>query len=77
MPSCYLYAKGQFHVRIQEFIMVLIAVMSRLDAVVAGINVLYPMENQCVAFKLMLQFKYMVYFNFASNYRKTIKFHVL
>ena len=46
MPSCYLYTKGQFHVRIQEFIMVLIAITSRLDAVVAGINVLYPMENQ-------------------------------
>ena len=32
----------------------LIAVTSRLDAVVACINVLYPMENQhCAAFKLM------------------------
>ena len=36
---------GQFHVRIQECIKVLIAVTSRLDAVVAYINVLYPMEN--------------------------------
>ena len=37
---------GQFHVRIQECIKELIAVTSRLDAVVACINVLDPMENQ-------------------------------
>ena len=37
---------AQFHVRIQECIKALIAVTSRLDAVVACINVLDPMENQ-------------------------------
>ena len=36
---------GQFHVRIQEYIKVLIAVTSQLDAVIVCINVLYPMEN--------------------------------
>ena len=33
---------AQFHIRIQD----VNCVISRLDAVVAGINVLYPMENQ-------------------------------
>ena len=54
----------------------LIAVTSRLDAVVACINVLYLMENQhCAAFKLMLWIKYMVCLTFASNTEKVIKFH--
>ena len=34
------------HTSLKEFIKVLIAVTSRLDAVVACINVLHPMENQ-------------------------------
>ena len=54
----------------------LIAVTSRLDAVVACINVLYPMENQHrAAFKLMLWIKYTVYLTFANNTEKVIKFH--
>ena len=54
----------------------LIAITSRLDAVVACINVLYPMENQnCAAFKLMLWIKYTVYFTFANNNEKVIKIH--
>ena len=36
---------GQLHVRIQECIKELIAVTSRLDAVVPCVNVLDPMEN--------------------------------
>ena len=41
---------------------------------VAGINALYPMENQCCAtFKLMLRDNYTVYFNLANSYTKTIK----
>ena len=34
------------HTSLKEFIKVLIAVTSRLDAAVACINVLHPMENQ-------------------------------
>ena len=34
------------HTSLKEFIKVLIAVTSQLDAVVACINVLHPMENQ-------------------------------
>ena len=69
---------GQFHVRIQECIKALIVVTSWLNAVVACVNVLDPMENQwCAAFKLMLQFKYTVYVNFANNNGKMIKFHTL
>ena len=38
----------------KEFINTLIAVTSRLDAAVTGINVLNPMENQCCGtFKCM------------------------
>ena len=40
-------AIGQLHVRVDSRMQLfLIAVMSRLDAVVACINVLHPMENQ-------------------------------
>ena len=42
------------HARTKEFINTLIAVTSRLDAAVTGINVLNPMENQCCStFKCM------------------------
>ena len=55
----------------------LIAVTSQLDAVVACINVLYPMENQDRAtFKLMLWIKYTVYLSFANNTEKVVKFRV-
>ena len=58
---------GQFHVRVQECNYALIAVTSRLDAVVACINVLQPMENRrCTASKLMLWLKYTEYFKFAE-----------
>ena len=47
--------------------------MSQLDAVVANMNVLKPMEYQwCVTFNRMLWFKYMVHVNFASSSGSTI-----
>ena len=59
---------------IKEFIKKLIAVTSCL---VAGINTLCAMVNQCyAAFKLMPWIKYMGYANFANNIGKAIIFHV-
>ena len=40
------YTIDHLHSSLKEFIKVLIAVTSRLDAVVACINVLHPIENQ-------------------------------
>ena len=66
------------HVRTKEFINMLIAVMSRLDAAVTSINVLNPMENQCCGmFKCMLCFKYMAHVNFTNNAVTAIKSHTL
>ena len=44
--SSHLVIIDHLHTSLKEFIKVLIAVTSRLDAVVACINVLHPMENQ-------------------------------
>ena len=62
---------------IKEFIKKLIAVTSCLVAVVASINTLCSMVNQCyAAFKLMPWIKYMGYANFANNIGKVIISHV-
>ena len=69
---------AQLHRSLKEFIKVLIAVTSRLDAVVACINVLNPMENRrFAAFKLTLLIKCTGYVSFANNNRKVIKFLAL
>ena len=69
---------AQLHTSLKEFIRVLIAVMSWLDAVVACINVLNPMENRRFAvFKLKLLIKYTGYVSFTNNNRKVIKFLAL
>ena len=64
---------GRLHRDLKEFTKVLIVVASWLDAVVACINVLNPIENQWFAvFKLMLSIKYTGYINFVNNNRKVI-----
>ena len=74
----YILTIAQLHRSLKEFIKVLIVVTSRLDAVVACINVLNPMEDQRFAvFKLTLLIKYTGYVSFANNNRKVIKFLVL
>ena len=61
----------------QEFNKKLIAVTSCLDAVIAGINALCAMVNQCyAAFKLMPWIKYMGYANFANDIGKAIIFRM-
>ena len=53
-------------------------VTSCLDAVVASINVLCSMVNQCyAAFKLMSWIKYTGYANFANGIGKATIFRVL
>ena len=53
-------------------------ITSCLDAVVAGINALCAMVNQCyAAFKLMPWIKYTRYANFANDIGKAIIFHVM
>ena len=66
------------HASPKEFINMLIAVTSCLDAVVVNINALCSMINQCyAAFKLMPWIKYIRYANFANDIGKVTVFCVL
>ena len=65
------------HASPKEFINKLIVVTSCLDAVVASINALCSMVNQCyVTFKLMLWIKFTGYANFANDIGKVTIFCV-
>ena len=67
----------QLHRSLKEFIKKLIAVTSCLYAVVASINALCIMVNQCyVAFKSTPWIKYTGYANFANDIGKVTIFHM-